>query len=548
MCNLKWRQRVPQMEYSPFDSTINKLAAIHGIADVNSFLKPSSTHINNPYLLWNANVGTDRIVQAVQENQKIVIVSDVDTDGVSATAIVYNYLKKHQANVSFIHAQRKDGHGLHTVIDKVPEDTDVLIVLDSSSNNWKECRELKSKGIDIIIIDHHQIETPNYYSVLINPQQEACQYPNKEISGAALAWQICRMLDDKMNRNFADELIDLAAIGLIADTMCMRTMENRAIVNLGLEMINNLGLKTIIRSQELAYKKLGTIDIGYKVVSLLNAAARMNKLELSLELLTTNDEERASEITKQIKKLNTERKSVQSEYIEHIVKKIDPSQKIIIYFDHNKEISKSFAGLIAGQIANTYMRPCLIMSPDESQGKTYAGSYRSFGDFDLKAFFESIPLVESTGGHAGAGGINVKNENLDQFVKMVEKRSKYLDFEDVIEYDLEFDADEINEQLIYEINEFYRISGRNFPIGKFLVKNIFVIDTKVKGKGEDTVEVVSENLSLMKFKTTRDFADKFPIFSVVDVVGTLGINEWFNFKEKKVIKTNQMILDDFRIR
>src|SRR5690606_33709833 len=205
--------------------------------------------------------------------------------------------------------------------------------------------------------------------------------------------------------------------------------------------------------------------------------------------------------------LNTKRQTVQMDHYEGLLEKIDDTQKIIIHLDHEKEISKSFAGLIANQIANTYQRPCLILSPDESKGYTYSGSYRSYAGFDLKSFFESVPLVESTGGHSGAGGINVKIENLESFIKMVQDMAKDLIFEEAIEYDLEFDSREVNENLINEINEFYRISGRNFPMGKFLVKNILVLDTKVKGKNEDTIEVVSDNLNLMKFRSNKKFAE-----------------------------------------
>jgi single-stranded-DNA-specific exonuclease len=544
---VKWKQKLPKIEYSPFDDLKDQLAAINGIENLNEFLNPSWEHISNPCLLKNIKEGTRRIIKAIHSGEKIVVMADIDSDGINSAAIMVNYLEKHSANVSYIYAQRKDGHGLHTTVDKIPEDTRLLIIVDSSSSEWKECRQLKEKGIDVLIIDHHPLDNPNYYCILINPQQEGCDYPNKNISGSGLTWQVCRVLDNKLDSTYALELVDMAAIGLISDMMCMNTMENRAIVNIGLSNVKNIGLNAILSAQGLLKKKLSTTDIGYKVSTLINASARLNKIELALELLTTDTTVRADELVKEINKLNKQRKTKQTVHVDDLLAKVDSTQKIIIHLDHNKEISKAFSGLIANEIANTYQRPCLILSPDESQGNTYSGSYRSYSGFNLKTFFSNLSLVETTGGHEGAGGISVKNENLFDFIDMVKENSESLSFESEVEYDLELSCDEIDEKLIYVITDFYRISGANFPMGKFLVSDILVDEVKVKGKNEDTVEAINQNLSLMKFKTSRKFAESIPLLTNISAVGTLSVNGFYNFGIKKYVKTNQIILDDFKV-
>ncbi|OPH61879.1 hypothetical protein BC351_01155 [Paenibacillus ferrarius] len=496
----------------------------------------------------NVNTATERIYEAVARQQNISIMADPDSDGLNSTAILYNYLSKITDNITYFYGSRTRGHGLHTVIDEIPKQTNLLIVLDSSSSEAKECKHVQDTGIDVIVIDHHLIENPNDNCILVNPQQEGCSYPNKNLSCSALIWQICRVLDDKFNVNYSQDLVDMAAIGLISDMMCMKTMENRAIVSLGLSNVKNIGLAAILGFKGLKNKeKLSTVDIGFNVSNLLNAVARMDKLGLGLELLTTKTYTRADELVKEIEKSNKERKKSQIKHTDFVQHKIDDTQKIIIILDHEKKIGKNFAGLIANDITKEYQRPCLILSPDAKEGKTYAGSYRSYNGFDLKSFFESTGLVMYAAGHLGAGGVGVFKDKIEPFINKVQELAKDLDFEDTIEYDLEFDCDEINESIIIEISKFYRITGANFPLGKFLVKNLFVNDVEVMGKNKDTIKVSCGNVTLMKFRTKETYKDKVPIFSGINAVGTLNTNSYYNFQQKKMIKTNQVFIEDILI-
>jgi single-stranded-DNA-specific exonuclease len=538
-------KRVSKLEYSEFDTITEKLAAINGIKDYESYLSPSEGFIGDPYQLKNIHNAINIVQNAVREHKNIKVFYDPDADGLLSGSILYEYLNKLTDKVKLIGGSREKGHGLNTIIDEIPEDTQVLIVVDSSSSDWKECKQLKEKGVEVLIIDHHLVESPNYYCTLVNPQQEDCNYTNKSISCSALVWQFCRVLDDAFNRNDAYAYVDLAALGLISDMMDMSNMENRAIVNLGLDNVENIGIRSILSSKKLDGKKLSTTDIGFNVTNLLNAAARMNELPKAIELLTAKTYTRADELVKEIGKLNQQRKKTQTNHADFVKDLIDPTQKIIIILDHEKKIGKNFAGLIANDVTKQYQRPCLILSPDAKQGNTYAGSFRSYNGFDIRSFFESIECVNYAAGHAGAGGVGVDKDKLQQFVEKVQEMAQDLDFEEVLEYDLELNCKEINGNLIDEINDFYRITGNGFPMGKILVKGLYVGDVEIT-KNKDTVKIICGDVTLMKFRTNETYKDNVPYFTEIEAVGTLNVNCYYNFQQRKNIITNQLYLDEYR--
>lgn len=522
-----------------------KLAKINGIEDVDRFLYPDRNEMHSPWLLKNMAEAVNKIDEAITNGKMITIYLDVDADGVNSGAVMYRYLKNFTDNVQYFHAQRSQGHGLKPVIDKIPENTELLIIVDSSSNDTKYCKQIvEDMNIDIVIIDHHEIEEDNPYCILVNPQQKDCQYPNKEISGAGVTWKVCCALDRHYNEDFASELIDLATVGIIGDMMSMKELENRAIISQGLIRVKNKGIYTILSKKGKNLTDLTAKDIAYDVVPLLNAAARMDRIELAVQMLISDDPNEVLQLHKEISSLNAKRKSTQSIHIDKFKEMVNEDDKIIIIVDN--QVGKSFAGLIANDLAQKYKRPCIVLGIDKDGN--YAGSFRSYGNFLLKDYLSSLKEVESAAGHQSAGGVNIKKHSFDEFVKSANGGLKDVEFDQSIEYDLSLDANEINEDLIRRLKNFYRISGKGFEEGKFLIKNLFVSDKNLIGSNKDTVKIDCDPLVLMKFKVDQDYFDGVPIFSEIEAIGTLNINEWKVFRPKfKIHKTNQLFIEDYRV-
>jgi single-stranded-DNA-specific exonuclease len=507
-------------------------------------MNPTKDDVHDPYLLNNIDKVSQSIALAVAENKKISIFLDIDTDGITGGAILYKYLKNFTDNVCYFHAQRSMGHGLENAVNIIPESTDVLLIIDSSTDSWQACKEVSERGIEILIVDHHPSKKNNTYATIVNPHLD--DYPNKDISGAGLAWKLCKVLDDIFNTYLADEYIDIAGIGMLGDMMDMSVLENRYIVSEAINNIKNPGLIALFKKKGKNPLYVNASDIVYTVTPMLNATARQDKIELGVRLIVTDDEDEIREIVKAIDACNEERKVEQSQFFKKFSSKVNPNDNIIIVLDN--QIGKGYSGLVANQLAQHYKKPALILIND---GKVYQGSYRSYGDFELGKYFETLPQVTNVGGHQNAGGIQVPLDKIKEFVIAANKGLEGVKFEQVIEYDLEIDAKDINEELIAKVKNFFKVTGRNFSEAKFLVNNLFVVNKDMLGKEvKETVKIECEGLDLLKFKTNEEFYESIPIFGEVKAIGTLNTNVFWKMGKngkRQMVKTNQLLIEDLQV-
>ncbi|MFD0587641.1 DHH family phosphoesterase [Paenibacillus sp. GCM10027627] len=556
-----WRQKEPIKDYKETDSVIDKLIAVNNIEDRFRFLYPTEDELHSPYLLKNIEPARDRIIVALENKQKISIFVDNDPDGISSTALLFQYLNNYSDNVTYFHTQRSVGHGIQYALELIPSNTDLLIIVDSSSNEWESCRLISEQGMDIIVIDHHLITDKNDYCILVNPQQESCQYPNKQSSGSLLTWKVCQTLDEYFHENYSDSLIDLAAFGLYSDIQCMKEYENRFMVNHMLDNVQNIGLRSILKVIGKEKEKLYSSTFGYNITPFINAPTRLDKIELPLKLLTTEDPILALKLAKEIKILNEERKKFQKEAVGRLRPLVNEQDKCIVLVDSS--LGKGYNGLVANDLSSIYQRPVIIQGESDME---YAGSFRSYGDFDFLKFVSELELVTNCGGHAGAGGISFKKTDIDRIKLNLNSKLKNEKFEQMIEYDFELKADEINEKIITQVQDFCRVSGTGFNEAKFLIKDLIVIQKKILGSGEDTLKLgcliesdtyfmddndfkkAKSSLVIMKFKADENFKDKVKIGDKIDVVGSLNLNLFPRYKPKYHIeKTKQIFIEDLRI-
>jgi single-stranded-DNA-specific exonuclease len=408
--------------------------------------------------------------------------------------------------------------------------------------------------LDIVIIDHHEVDRENPHATIVNCQLG--KYKNKALSGSAMCLKVCTVLDEYLGIDGADDFFDIACIGLISDMMDIDNQENRYIINKGLRQLKNEGLLALLQKNKVnTYRGLSVTDISFKVTPVVNACTRFDKIELALELFTTNEEERLKELAKEMVKLNDRRKEEEAEIVEQAMMNIDNTHKVAILIDD--EIGSGFRGLIANQIANKLDKPCLVLKYIEETNE-YHGSGRSVRNIDLKNLIEITGDFLYAQGHAKAFGVGIKKENFERALSTLDELLDDEKEEEIVIYDLEINAEDIDEDLIKEAEKFNRITGMNCPKALFLVKGLIAEEREMLGKKKkETVKILCDNdLSLMKFKTDESYAmdveeallDEDNFLVELEVVGELNLNEWYNFGKKEVIKNNQILMIDYRIK
>ena len=575
--------KTPKKGYSPFI----KLGMIRGIDkdDIYDFLYPNKSNKNflhDPYLIKNIVQAVEKVANAVFSGKKICLSYDADADGITATTVLRRYLLNYTDNVDFIYNERGHGHGINEQIridflndndfdDKgniINEDkkyryelnkenrkkikeSDILIIIDSSTNDTSACKFIKEEyETDILIIDHHRVERENKYATLVNPQQKNCKYPNKHLSGAGVVFKFIQVLEAKMadmglSKVDVWDYLDLVAVGMYSDMMDVSVMENRYLIIEGLDFFNlrNVGLIRILKGANADLKKLNGDSIGFSVAPMINGVARLNKILLAIDIFMTDDENEAKKIRLKMHKLNEERKLIQKEIVERYMENIDESQKILVVSDDNS--SKGVNGLVAQQLVSIYNRPTIV---GRLHNGNLSGSFRSYNGFDLNNFLSKSNLFEEVAGHNEAGGISIKEENIDSLLEYIDNNMPELSNTDITHtYDLEIDVSEASEYL-NAVDSFNRLTGTGFPKINLKINNITIHDIETIGKTKETRKFKTfDNIDLIKFKVNEEYASDVSIYDEINVIGELTLNEWFNFKTREKVSTMQVKLLDYEV-
>lgn len=562
---MKWLQRKAIKTPKKHDTIEERIAKIRGIKDIKSFLNPTSESLHDPYLMKNIQEASNRIIQAVKTGEKIVVSYDPDADGITSATIMLRHLRHYTDKLDYIYGERNDGHGIEEMIkvktldeekdkerikhnkentDKIRE-ADLLILVDSSSSDVEACRFIKEElGTDIVILDHHEIEKDNPHVILVNPQQKDCEYPNKYLSGAGVVFKTLQVIEDTLDEVDVWQFIDLVAVGMYADVMRVDVPENRYLILHGLRNIKNLGLIRILKGANADFYKLDGDTIGFKIAPLINGVARMDEIKLAIDILLADDDKICKKLRLKMSKLNEARKEKQKEIVKQYMTKVDDSKKVLIVMD--EQSSKGFNGVIAQQLAEKYNRPAIVGRLHEG---SFSGSFRSYGDLDLKTFLDDSGLTEYVKGHPQAGGFSVKKENIKSLTEYIEENLPELkELEPFVYYDLEIDASEVGEYVLIS-EKFNKLTGKGFPKVAFRVNNITIEDVECIGSTMETVKFKTfDKMELIRFKVDENYASELGCFDEIDAVGQLGNNEWYNFQTRVKTVTPQIILNDYKCR
>jgi single-stranded-DNA-specific exonuclease len=452
---------------------------INSPAEASAFFQPSLDYLHDPFMMKDMNVAVDRISSAISKNEKILVYGDYDVDGTTAVAMMYSFLKQQYQNVSYYIPDRyKEGYGVSFIgLDHAWENNcKVVITLDCGIKSVEKVKYARSKGLDVIICDHHYPgdEIPKALAVL-DPKQPDCSYPYKELSGCGVGFKLIQAfarvhaIPFEKIRNY----LDLVAVSIASDIVPI-TGENRVMAYYGLKQLNDsprTGLKEIIKESEL-HKELAVEDIVFKIGPRINAAGRMETGSKAVDLLVSEDQKLAFEISKEISSFNTERRSIDRSITTEAMRMIseDPrsvnARTTVLY---NPLWRKGVIGIVASRLIETYYRPTVILT--ESNGFA-TGSARSVQGYDLYQAIEACSdLLESFGGHMFAAGLTLKKENIDTFRDRFENYVNNTISDDqlipqvVIDSELSFS--EISE-------EFYRILNQFQPYGPENMSPIFI--------------------------------------------------------------------------
>lgn len=558
----KWIQRKPKVAPRKTDDIIDTIAKIRGIKDVDSFLSPTADELHDPYLMKNIEDASNRIIRAIASGENILVSYDPDADGLTATSTKIRYLKNYTDKVDFIYGERNDGHGIAEMIkvegvdeevrlernkdnlEKI-KDCDLLILIDSSSNDTDACRYISEElGKEIIILDHHGIERENPYVLMVNPQQEGCLYPNKFLSGAGVVFKVMQVMEDTLGQVDPFDYIDLVAVGMYADIMRVDVLENRYLIMHGLRNMKNTGLVRILKGGKADLFKLDCNSIGFTIAPLLNGTARMDNIKLAIDILLSDDDTVCKKLRLQMSKLNDKRKEIQKGLVEAYSKRVNLDQKVLVVLDDKS--SKGFNGIIAQQLSDRFKRPVIVGRLHKGVA---SGSFRSYGKFKLKSFlqeFNDFGEIEALG-HEQAGGIVIAEEHLENLNKYIERCLPELDEKgETVIYDLEIPVEDIPEY-IKPIERFNLLTGNGFY--KIIVKvtGITVEEPKCIGKTMETIKISTyDDMELIKFRVDEHYASELGHFDTIDVVGVLSMNEFYNFGLKQKICTPQVMIESYQ--
>jgi len=488
------------------DEAIATLLVQRGIEtfeDAKHFFRPSLEHLHNPYLMKDMDKAVARILQAIEDGENILVYGDYDVDGTTSVALMSSYLKTKTANVAtYIPDRYDEGYGVSYKGIDFADDNDfsLIVALDCGIKAIDKIEYAKEKGIDFIICDHHRPgkEVPNAVAVL-DPKQEDCTYPYKELCGCGVGFKLIQALAEKVDQTLDDLIpyLDLVATAIGADIVPI-TGENRVLAYFGLQVINaqpRAGFKAIIN--QIKKDSLTITDVVFIIAPRINAAGRMKHGQYAVDLLTENDLQTAIQYAEEIEAFNTDRReadqSITQEALE-LIKADDEENRLttVVYQDH---WHKGVIGIVASRLIETYYRPTLVFT---KSGDKLAASARSVSGFDVyNALQGCAEHIEQFGGHKYAAGLTLKEENYEAFKQAFEDEvSKTIDknlLTPEIKVDMQIDLSEIDDK-------FWRIIKQFAPFGPGNMTPIFMTDNlKDTGYGK----CVGEDKTHLRFTASQ---------------------------------------------
>ena len=376
----------------------------------------------DPFLMTDMDKAAGRVGLAMAMGEKIAVFGDYDVDGITATCLLTDFLRHHGANVvSYIPGRLEEGYGLNPIAIRQlhQEGIQLIITVDCGITAIAEAQLCRELGIDLVITDHHECkETLPHAVAVVDPHRPDCGYPHRNLSGVGVAFKLAAALcgdQEEVLRNYAD----MVCLGTVADVMPLQG-ENRVFVAQGMQLLSDTkrpGIAALMAESGCDAKNVSASSIGFMLAPRINAAGRMGRIELAVELFLTDDPSRAADVAKQLCDLNRQRQSVESEIYDQAVSMLPAGQppEAIVLADESWH--QGVVGIVASRIAEEFACPAFLICLDGEHGKA---SSRSHGGFNLFASLTTLSsLLESYGGHELAAGFTINRSNIPEFRRQI---------------------------------------------------------------------------------------------------------------------------------
>ena len=453
--------------------------------EITEYLYGGKEALHNPHLLKDVDKAAEIIAEGIAGKKAMRIIGDYDIDGVNATYILLEGIRRCGGNVdAAIPDRMKDGYGIneHLIEQALSDGKELLITCDNGIAAINEINFAKEKGMTVVVTDHHEIPYRNTEQgkeflrsnadAIVNPKQNDCLYPCKGICGAVVAWKLVQVLYERMDIPVeeADIFIENAGFATVGDVMDL-TGENRILVKLGLKALEhtkNPGMKALIAKNKLSDKPLSAYHIGFVLGPCINASGRLDTAKRSLELLLERDEVKASALAGELVELNESRKYMTQQETQKALEQIEKEGRekdkvLVVYLP---ECHESLAGIIAGRIREAYQRPVFVLTRGEEGVKGSGRSIEAYSMFDKMT--EVAELFTKYGGHPMAAGLSMREEDIDKLREQLNQKAE-LSEEDMAEV-VRLDA--VHPMSYFTVDTIRQLSVLE-PCGKSNTKPVF---------------------------------------------------------------------------
>lgn len=514
------------------------------------FCYDTPADLSDPFLMKGMQAAVDRIILALQKKEPLVIYGDYDVDGITATSILYRFLKREGADVRFyIPARETEGYGLNLpAVQKLAEKGCKLLITVDNGIAAADIIAQAPETMDIIVTDHHLVpeKIPNAIAVL-NPHQKDCRYPYKELAGCGVAYTVCRALALTLHNEAYEEDMELVAMGTIADVVSL-TGENRILVREGLRKMRHTqipGLAALLRAAGIVKpgedKPISVEDVSFGLAPRLNAAGRIAHARMGVDLLISYSREKAEHIARNLCEINVKRQAVEKGIYEEAVQRLHQlnAEKADVMVIDGHGWNPGVIGISASRILEQYNRPVLMITIKDGVGK---GSCRSIPAFDIyQALKAQELLLIQLGGHKMAAGFSIREENIPAFRKAInDYAARVLSPEDFIpELELEeyLPLRELTPRFIHEL-EILEPCGCDNPRPLFASKDLHVNYTRHMGKDNKHFKCMFEqdNISRQGIFWNTGISSPCRNGDIVSAAYRAEIHEWYGENVQLICK------------
>lgn len=553
-----------------FGSELEDILKLKGIKDIDSFLNPTIKNTESELLFDNIEKARDVFVKHIENKSIIDLLVDCDVDGFTSASNIYQYTKQINPNIEircFIHKGK--AHGLSEFVDVMCEDDSKLVIIpDAGSGDSKECEKLIKSGKDVIILDHHSIDASDNPAIVVN-NQLSNKVTDKAMTGVGITYKFTKLLDEYYGVNYADDYLDLVALGMIGDRADAVNLQTRYLILKGLEQIRNKVNKNklisiLVDAQMYSMNNKITINgIGFYVCPLMNSMIRLGEYEdkcYMFEALCNSDKMLDRKVRgkgvvnmtiqeyvlKACQSSNRKQKKITEDSaaaLSEEIKQFNLNKLPILVCNAKDNVDSNSTGLIANRLADQYQRPCLLM---RRKGDVCRGSGRGSDKCEILNFNQwckDTGLFNKVEGHPNAFGCEIYFENTNKLFSLLSTMRK-IDEPTYHVYNV-YEANQIHDQIIKNVAKWDGIWGNTISEPIFLIKNIPCnkYNLYLLGSKQNRIEFTYHNIKFIKQTKGSSLASQYK--EIIDIGDNVEFDIVGRFSIDYKTKSAQVLIDDW---